>query len=56
MAQLNITNSKGNTHTKKSISLMWENIKREMDIEMGAETYRNKITENQCCPRIEGTF
>lgn len=39
-------NSNGNIYTKKAIFLMWENIRREMDIEMGAELYRNKIVKS----------
>ena len=33
----------GKRHTEKSMNAMWNNFKRELDICMGAKTYRNKI-------------
>lgn len=36
-------NSRGTPYTKKSIQLMWSSLKREMDIALGAKTYRNRI-------------
>lgn len=37
------TQQNGNLHTKTTIKLMWNNIKREMDILMGAKVIRNEI-------------
>lgn len=37
------TQKNGNIHTGTTIKLMWKNIKREMDILMGAKLFRNKI-------------
>lgn len=39
-------NLKGNRYTKKTYTTMWENIRRLMDIEMGAEVYRNEIVKS----------
>ena len=33
----------GNQHTKQSIERMWRSFKRELNISMGCETYRNKV-------------
>lgn len=37
------TQQNGKLHTKTTIKLMWNNIKREMDILMGAKVVRNEI-------------
>lgn len=39
-------NLKGNRYTKKTYTTMWEKIRRLMDIEMGAEVYRNEIIKS----------
>lgn len=39
-------NSKGNRYTRRTYRDMWKNIKRLMDIEMGAEIYRNEIIKS----------
>lgn len=36
-------NSSGNAYTKRTIFAMWANVRRLMDIEMGASMYQNKI-------------
>ena len=36
-------NQKGNPYTKRTIFAMWDNIRRLMNIEMGAKVYRNQI-------------
>ena len=47
------TNLLGNRYTKKTIHDMWENIKRLMDIELGATLYRNKIIESRIPPDLK---
>lgn len=44
--ELICTNSKGGRLTKSSITTLWNSFRREMDIKMGAEVFRNKITHS----------
>jgi len=37
----------GKRHTEKSMNCMWDNFKRQLDINMGAVLYRNKIVESK---------
>lgn len=40
-------------HTKKSMESQWRNFKRNLDIQMGAKLYRNKITINAVADDLE---
>jgi len=37
----------GKRHTKTSMTCLWNNFKRELDISLGAELYRNKIIKSK---------
>lgn len=39
-------NDAGNPHNENSLRRLWENFKRELDIQMGATVYRNEITRS----------
>ncbi|MDR1330039.1 MAG: site-specific integrase [Oscillospiraceae bacterium] len=39
-------------HTKISMSCLWKNFKRELDISLGAELYRNKIIVSKVAPDL----
>jgi hypothetical protein len=39
-------------HSHSSISDAWNNFKRELDIHMGAEVYRNQIIQSVVAPDL----
>lgn len=45
-------NEAGNPHNENSLRRLWENFKRNMDIEMGAKVYRNEIVESVLAPDL----
>jgi len=42
----------GKRHTKNSMQCLWNNFKRELDISMGAQVYRNQITLSVVAPDL----
>lgn len=46
------TNEAGNPHNENSLRRLWENFKRELDISMGAELYRNEIVRSVIAPDL----
>ena len=45
-------NEAGNRHTEKTMRRMWLSFKRDLDIYMGAETYRNKVVKSAVAPDL----
>lgn len=45
-------NEAGNPHNENSMRRLWENFKRELDIQMGAEVYRNEIVKSVIAPDL----
>lgn len=42
----------GKRHTQSSMTCLWSNFKRELDISMGAKVYRNQIIESKVAPDL----
>jgi integrase len=42
----------GRRHTASSLTCLWNNFKRELDISLGAKVYRNQIVESKIAPDL----